>query len=98
MPQGGDMTATVTSINAYHQPIYQAVKQRQVDMILAYIDKTGSCYTRGELAYILGMEKSTMSARVNQLIADGLLLEFGIRKCTRSNRMCKTVCKMRDGA
>jgi len=57
-----------TSINAYHQHknegrcVYQ--RERIIDLIRAH----GGDWSIGEIAKIMGLEKSTVSARVNELL------------------------------
>ena len=85
------MTSAYVRIASFKPQLFPRTHQRQVDLILGYIKRTGASWTRGELAYVLGMEKSTMSARVNKLLEDGLLVEVGIRKCGRSQRLCQTL-------
>ena len=78
-----------TSINAYHGRV-QSFKSTQEDAILDYITKHGES-TIGEIAYALGMEKSTVSARQNSLRKDGSLVLGSQRKCNRSGVICNPV-------
>lgn len=78
-----------TSINAYHGRV-QSFKSTQEDAILSYITKHGES-TIGEIAYALGMEKSTVSARQNSLRKSGALVLGAQRKCTMSGVLCNPV-------
>lgn len=65
-------------------------KASQVTKILLAI-ADGSDYTRGEIAHDLGMEKSTVSARVNTLIAREWVKYGKNRPCKRSGVTCQTI-------
>ena len=54
-----------TSIDAFHA---HTGKARQRAAILAHIKANGGDWTIGELAQALSMEKSTVSARLNELL------------------------------
>jgi len=70
------MTAT-TSIDAYHTLGHEA---EQCDRILAHVSQHGPC-TRRMTARALGMETSTVSARVHELVKHGDLCERFIAPC-----------------
>lgn len=59
-----------TAADSYdaHRASGKAGAQR--DRILAFIREHGGDWTIGELAQALGMEKSTVSARLNELLYD----------------------------
>jgi hypothetical protein len=64
-----------TSINAYQ--VHQAAGRTrgQSLLVLNYIRMYGGDWSIGELAHALGMEKSTISARVFELLHDSKELE-----------------------
>ncbi len=66
-----------TSIRAFHG---HTGKLTQCERILALIDSGRGSWSIGEVAAALGMEKSTVSARLNSLLHDGLLVERTERK------------------
>jgi hypothetical protein len=57
-----------TAIDSYHRHVGggKALAQRQ--KIIAFIELMGGSWSIGELAHSLHMEKSTVSARVNELL------------------------------
>ena len=70
------MTATTTSRDAYHA----LDTGEQCSRILAHVERSGPC-TRRMTARALGMETSTVSARVNELVKHGDLCERFIAPC-----------------
>ncbi len=78
-----------SSLAAYHQGAQTFGRQESI--ILAAIQPSRD-YTRRELAAITGIETSTISARVNALIACGALNEIAsARKCSISRKTVNTV-------
>lgn len=55
------------------------------------IDKDGEGATRGEIANYSKLEKSTVSARVNEMLKKGILQEVGRRKCKFSKILSYTI-------
>ena len=69
-----------TSINCYHSHIVPKKELSQCDLVGSEIGRQKVC-TRRMVAKALGIETSTISARVNKLIADGLVIETGASPC-----------------
>ena len=65
-------------------------KQSQVTKILLSI-ADGRDYTIGEIAHDLRMEKSTVSARRNELIRREFVAKGRRRPCRISGVMCETI-------
>lgn len=65
------MTATSTSIQAYHCNVRPNFEGSECARILSFIAQRGGDWSIGELAKELGMQKSSVSARVNELIRLG---------------------------
>lgn len=80
------MPVAQTSIDSYNakkaMELLGPEQARVLKRILAY--KKG--ITRGEIAHSLGMEKSSVSARVNELIKKGVVEEVGVRPDRHSKR------------
>lgn len=79
-----------TSIDAYHSRSRRTVGQLQCDRIAEYVERAGTA-TIAEIAKALGMEKSSVSTRRNELIATGRLVLAGERKCSVTNRTAQSV-------
>ena len=62
--------ATETSIDAFHAHRATGRSAAQRNRLLAFITATGGDWSIGELAYQFGMQKSTVSARINELLND----------------------------
>lgn len=77
-----------TAINHYKSGNISKSKQA-TKILLAMAD--GGEYTIGELAYALGMEKSTISARRRELLDREWVTYGENRKCHRSGVMCETI-------
>jgi DNA-binding MarR family transcriptional regulator len=76
------MAVRKTSRDAYNNEV-QGFKYTLYNKILdclAELDKTEKGMTRGEIAYYTKMEKSTTSARVNEMIKNGMLIELPERR------------------
>ncbi len=75
---------TDTSIAAHqaHRASGQMCKQEHA--ILGFISQQGGDWSIGELAHALALEKSTVSARVNELRKGGFLVLADKRKDRRS--------------
>lgn len=69
----------ITSADAYdaHRASGQSAAQR--NLILAFITQRGGNWSIGELAQALGLQKSTVSARLNELLNETCELV----ECTR---------------
>jgi len=71
-----------TAISAFHN---HTGKSAQCSLILDFIQKRGGSWSIGELANALDFQKSTISARINELLHDGRLEEKLKRKDRISN-------------
>lgn len=69
-----------TSIDAFHAHRGSGLLSRQREHILRHIQNVGGDWSIGEIAHMLAMQKSTVSARINELLADRLVVEFPKRK------------------
>lgn len=69
-----------TSINCFYEKVNK-IKAKLYKRIVDTIEREGKDgLTRGEIAILSDMEKSTVSARVNELLKMGCLYEDGTRK------------------
>lgn len=57
-----------TAIDAYHAHTDAGMSMSQRAEIMSFIERNGGSWSIGELAGALGMQKSTVSARLNELI------------------------------
>ena len=82
---------TLTSADAYsaHKASGKAASQHA--MILAHIKQHGGSWSIGEIASAMGWQKSTVSARINELMAGGQLEAKSTRKDRRSGVMVRPV-------
>lgn len=71
-----------TACDAFDAVKASGTSSRQCERILAFIASHGGDWSIGELAHALGLEKSTVSARMFELIEAGSLVE----KCRRRDR------------
>lgn len=62
--------ARETSIDAYHAHRGSGQSAQQRNRILSFIKQRGGDWSIGELAKALELEKSTVSARLNELLND----------------------------
>ena len=88
-----------TSIRAYNNEV-QGFKNKLYPKILEAlheIDKDGEGATRGEIANYSKLEKSTVSARVNEMLKLGILQEVGRRKCKISKILSYTIAINKSG-
>jgi predicted transcriptional regulator len=69
-----------TSVNCYHGHIAPLKEMSQCDLVEAEIGRQKVC-TRRMVAKSLGIETSTISARVNKLIAENRVIEDGASPC-----------------
>lgn len=68
-----------TACDAFHAHASRSGQQR--NLILAHIKKCGGDWSIGELAQVMNLQKSTVSARVNELLyVTGELIERPKRK------------------
>ena len=80
-----------TSIDAYHSRSRRSGSKAQCDRIVEYVERAGTA-TIAEIAQALHIEKSSVSARRNELIAAGrLVLLDEERKCKVTNRTVQAV-------
>lgn len=73
------------SLDAYHGHIAGGRELTQCDQVEAEIIRHGTC-TRRMIAQSLGIETSTISARVNKLIEQGRVIECGMHPCPITGR------------
>jgi DNA-binding MarR family transcriptional regulator len=69
-----------TSIDSYHAHQGSGKTKAQQQWILDVIETHGGDWSIGELAKLMGLEKSTVSARVNELVTAKELEERPKRK------------------
>ncbi|PLT18716.1 MarR family transcriptional regulator [Ralstonia mannitolilytica] len=81
---------TDTSIDAYHSRSRRTIGQAQCDRIVEYVERAGTA-TIAEIAQALHIEKSSVSARRNELIAAGRLVLGGRRQCAVTGRSVQSV-------
>ncbi|MFV0916070.1 MarR family transcriptional regulator [Ralstonia nicotianae] len=79
-----------TSIDAYHSRSRRTIGQAQCDRIVEYVERAGTA-TIAEIAQALHIEKSSVSARRNELIAAGRLVLTDDRKCAVTGRYVQCV-------
>ena len=85
--------ATDTSINAFHEHRASGKASAQRARIVAFIRKMGGDWSIGELAHALGLEKSTVSARLNEALNETAeLVGAPKRKDRRSGITVRPVC------
>lgn len=83
---------TITAADAYdkHRTSGQSAQQR--NRILEFIKQRGGDWSIGEIAQVLGMQKSTVSARMNELVNETFqLVEKGRRKDRVSGILVRAV-------
>lgn len=81
---------TSTAIEAYHG--HQCKSAAQRTRILAFMESRGGSWSIGELAHALDLQKSTVSARINELLYETKqLVERPKRKDRRSGVMVRPV-------
>lgn len=73
-----------TACDAFHVHRASGMGTQQRALILAFIRERGDGWSIGELAHALNLQKSTVSARVNELLNDNELVAFAPRKDRRS--------------
>lgn len=79
-----------TAIESYHGHHSKSAAQRT--RVLAFIESRGGSWSIGELAHALDLQKSTVSARVNELLYETKeLVEQPKRKDRRSGVMVRPV-------
>ena len=70
-----------TAIDAHHAHDASGLSSAQRHLIVGFIGQRGGSWSIGELAGALGMQKSTISARVNECLNEfGLLVVKAKRK------------------
>lgn len=73
-----------TACDAYDLHRSSGKASAQCARILAFIEDSGGDWSIGEIAHALGLEKSTVSARINELLATESLEAKPHRKDRRS--------------
>lgn len=69
----------LTACDAYHAHCGQSAQQR--NRVLEFVKARGGDWSIGELAHALGLQKSTVSARLNELLNETKqLVEYPRRK------------------
>ena len=76
---------TDTSIDAFHAHTGSGKSGIQRQRIIDCIEKRGGDWSIGEIAYVLNLQKSTVSARINELLADKVLIVKPHRRDRVSN-------------
>lgn len=74
----------VTAADAYDLHKSSGKASAQCARILGFIETRGGDWSIGEIAHALKLEKSTVSARINELLADEILEAKSHRKDRRS--------------
>jgi DNA-binding MarR family transcriptional regulator len=64
-----------TSIDCYYGGVSGILETGQAEMVADFVLRQGGKITRRQVARGLQMETGTVSARVNKLVADGVLVE-----------------------
>lgn len=64
------INAAQTQIAAHHAHRASGGAHQQREKVLAFIAARGGDWSIGEVAHTLGMDKSTVSARINELLND----------------------------
>ena len=84
---------THTAIDNYHFHVLPEVAQPCQQRILGMMKREDDIpdWTIGEIAQATGMDKSSVSARRFEMIANGLVILGRDRKCKISNRVCQVV-------
>lgn len=81
---------TQTAVDSYHGHQSQSAAQRT--RVLVFIEKHGGDWSIGELAHAMDLQKSTVSARLNELLHETMeLVERPKRKDRRSGVMVRPV-------
>lgn len=80
-----------TAADAYDHHRASGKASAQQGRIMAFIEIHGGDWSIGELAQRLALEKSTVSARLNELVADGSLVETRRRKDRVSGILVRAV-------
>lgn len=75
---------TITAADAYDRHRASGAASSQRARIVEFIKSRGGDWSIGELARELGMEKSTVSARLNECINETFQL---VEKCRRKDRV-----------
>lgn len=74
------IAAVETQINAFHAHNATGGAKAQREKILSHFQEFGGNWSIGELARGLGMDKSTISARINELLKEGELIALPKRQ------------------
>ena len=90
------MPARKTSRDAYNNEVksFKYTLHNKILDCFEELDKMENGMTRGEIAFYTKMEKSTVSARVNEMVKNGMLIELPEkRKCRISNILSYVIIK-----
>ena len=79
-----------SSIDAYYSAPTRTTAKLQCDRIVECVEAVETA-TIAEIAFLLNMEKSSVSGRRNELIAAGRLVLAGERKCSITQRTVQAV-------
>lgn len=84
-----------TSIQAYHEERDAGNVASQEKEVLRYISQCAYPPTRREIAHALGLDTSSVSARVNALINEGLIADGQRRKDKTTGKTVYTLIVLR---
>jgi len=85
--------AASTSIDNYHAQVVGSIAPNQQARILAVM-QAGRDYSMCELGRLTGIDKSSISARLNQMCKDGTLEHGQRRECSISRVSIRPVRKV----
>ena len=88
------MSVALTSKESYSKHVSSGnkLRQRQAIMNEVYADNNEPMYryegslTRRELSQLTGLDRGDIAGRVNKLIKDGLLVDKGTVKCSKTGK------------
>jgi Mn-dependent DtxR family transcriptional regulator len=83
------VTQPLSAVRAYHDPTEKPRRKTQADRIVDYLTRCGRARTLAEIAYELGIADSTVSGRLNELKAAGIVDTYGERRCERNPKFRK---------
>lgn len=88
---GGRIAQQVTAADAFTLHVQSGKAQAQQARIVAFIEQRGGSWSIGELADAMRLQKSTLSARLNELITIGRVIPAERRKDRVSGVMVRPV-------
>lgn len=74
-----------TACDAFHAHTDSGLASGQRALILGFIERSGGSWSIGELAEALTMQKSTVSARLNEMLQAGVIVAKPKRKDRLTN-------------